>query len=306
MIPAFETQRTGEMLSKGDSLTQSIQGKTGALYLCFAMLFAASIDVIAKLLTEDFGTAQIVFLRSLFAIPFAYAICFQQKTTAKLASPLWGWQLYRGLLTVGTQFGFFFGLAYVDLVTALMLAYISPILIVLAANIILKERFSIKRWLGVSIAFSGVLVILNPSNFEIQPAMIAILCSMVCWALLSISNRQLSDRVDPSVLGFYTTPLSVVIAGLMIWDDWFNPNSVEWMLYILMALFGALTQHFTALAYKYSQAGAIAPLEYSNLIWAAMASWLIWNELPDLFIWVGGALIIAGGLVSLKVEKITE
>ena len=234
----------------GISPTQSIDRRAGAWYLCLAMLFAASIDVIAKLLTEDFSTAQIVFLRSLFAIPFAYAICFQQKTTNQLASPLWGWQLYRGLLTVGVQFGFFFGLAYLDLVTALMLTYISPVLIVLAANVILKERIAIKRWIGVSIAFSGVLVMLNPSEFEVQPAMIAILCSMVCWALLSISNRQLSDRIDPSVLGFYTTPISILVAGMLVYDEWLNPGAAEWTLYILMALFGALTQYFAALAYK--------------------------------------------------------
>ena len=288
----------------GISPTQSIDRRAGAWYLCLAMLFAASIDVIAKLLTEDFSTAQIVFLRSLFAIPFAYAICFQQKTTNQLASPLWGWQLYRGLLTVGVQFGFFFGLAYLDLVTALMLAYISPVLIVLAANVILKERIAIKRWIGVSIAFSGVLVMLNPSEFEVQPAMIAILCSMVCWALLSISNRQLSDRIDPSVLGFYTTPISILVAGMLVYGEWLNPGAVEWTLHILMALFGALTQYFAALAYKYSQAGAIAPLEYSNLIWAAIASWLIWSELPDLFVWLGGGLIIIGGLISLRTEDI--
>ena len=288
----------------GISPTQSIDRRAGAWYLCLAMLFAASIDVIAKLLTEDFSTAQIVFLRSLFAIPFAYAICFRQKTTNQLASPLWGWQLYRGLLTVGVQFGFFFGLAYLDLVTALMLTYISPVLIVLAANVILKERIAIKRWIGVSIAFSGVLVMLNPSEFEVQPAMIAILCSMVCWALLSISNRQLSDRIDPSVLGFYTTPISILVAGMLVYDEWLNPGAAEWTLYILMALFGALTQYFAALAYKYSQAGAIAPLEYSNLIWAAIASWLIWSELPDLFVWLGGGLIIIGGLISLRTEDI--
>ena len=286
----------------GISSTQSIDRRAGAWYLCLAMLFAASIDVIAKLLTEDFSTAQIVFLRSLFAIPFAYAICFQQKTANQLARPLWGWQLYRGLLTVGTQFGFFFGLAYLDLVTALMLAYISPVLIVLAGNVILKERIAIKRWLGVSIAFSGVLIMLNPSEFEIQPAMIAILCSMVCWALLSISNRQLSDRIDPSVLGFYTTPISILVAGILVYGEWINPGPTEWSLYVLMALFGALTQYFAALAYKYAHAGAIAPLEYSNLIWATMASWLIWSELPDLFVWLGGGLIIIGGLISLRAE----
>lgn len=285
------------------SSLNSINRQAGAWYLCLAMMLAAGIDVIAKLLTENFDTPQIVFLRSLFAIPFAFVICYKQKTVAQLSQPLWGWQLYRGLLTVGAQFGFFFGLAYLDLVTALMLAYISPVLIVLAASFLLGERVSLKRWLGVTIAFSGVLIILNPKEFEVQPAMIAILLSMVCWALLSISNRQLSDRLDPSVLGFYTTPISVLVGASLVYDDWTNPGITEWALYILMAIFGALTQYFAAMAYKYAQAGAIAPLEYSNLIWAALAAWLIWGDLPDPFIWAGGALIILGGIVSLRVKE---
>lgn len=285
------------------SSLNSINRQAGAWYLCLAMMLAAGIDVIAKLLTENFDTPQIVFLRSLFAIPFAFVICYKQKTVAQLSQPLWGWQLYRGLLTVGAQFGFFFGLAYLDLVTALMLAYISPVLIVLAASFLLGERVSLKRWLGVTIAFSGVLIILNPKEFEVQPAMIAILLSMVCWALLSISNRQLSDRLDPSVLGFYTTPISVLVGASLVYDDWTNPSITEWALYILMAIFGALTQYFAAMAYKYAQAGAIAPLEYSNLIWAALAAWLIWGDLPDPFIWAGGALIILGGIVSLRVKE---
>ncbi len=285
------------------SSLNSINRQAGAWYLCLAMMLAAGIDVIAKLLTENFDTPQIVFLRSLFAIPFAFVICYKQKTVAQLSQPLWGWQLYRGLLTVGAQFGFFFGLAYLDLVTALMLAYISPVLIVLAASFLLGERVSLKRWLGVTIAFSGVLIILNPKEFEVQPAMIAILLSMVCWALLSISNRQLSDRLDPSVLGFYTTPISVLVGASLVYDDWTNPSITEWALYILMAIFGASTQYFAAMAYKYAQAGAIAPLEYSNLIWAALAAWLIWGDLPDPFIWAGGALIILGGIVSLRVKE---
>ena len=285
------------------SSLNSINRQAGAWYLCLAMMLAAGIDVIAKLLTENFDTPQIVFLRSLFAIPFAFVICYKQNTVTQLTQPLWGWQLYRGLLTVGAQFGFFFGLAYLDLVTALMLAYISPVLIVLAASFLLGERVSFKRWLGVTVAFSGVLIILNPGEFEVQPAMIAILLSMVCWALLSISNRQLSDRIDPSVLGFYTTPISVLVGAFLVYNEWNNPTTTEWALYILMAIFGALTQYFAAVAYKYAQAGAIAPLEYSNLIWAALAAWLIWGDLPDPFIWAGGALIIVGGIVSLRVKE---
>ena len=285
-----------------ESSLQLNNRNAGGWYLCLAMLLAAGIDIIAKVLTENFDTPQIVFLRSLFAIPFALIICFQQKTVPQLARPLWGWQVYRGLLTVGAQFGFFFGLAYLDLVTALMLAYISPVLIVLVASVLLGERISLKRWLGVSVAFSGVLIILNPENFDVQPAMITILFSMVCWALLSISNRQLRDRAHPSVLGFYTTPISVLVAAALMYESWHDPTKTEWVLYILMALFGALTQYFAALAYKYAQASSIAPLEYSNLLWIALGAWLIWGDLPDPFIWAGGALIILGGMVSIRAK----
>ena len=153
------------------------------------MMMAAGIDVVAKLLTENFDTPQIVFLRSLFALPFALMICYQQKAIPQLKTTLWGWQIYRGLLTSGAHFGFFYGLIYLDLVTALMLAYISPVLIVLAAKLLLGERVALKGWLGVMCAFSGVAIILDPGELIFQPSMFAVLASAVCWALLSISNR---------------------------------------------------------------------------------------------------------------------
>jgi drug/metabolite transporter (DMT)-like permease len=87
-----------------------------------------------------------------------------------------------------------------------------------------------------------------------------------------------------------------------MYESWHEPTKTEWALYILMALFGALTQYFAALAYKYAQAGTIAPLEYSNLLWVALGAWLIWGDLPGPFIWAGGALIILGGMVSIRAE----
>ena len=286
-----------------NSLAQSSNRNAGARYLCLSMLMAAGIDVIVKLLTENFDTPQIVFLRSVFALPFAFMICYQQKVISQLKNPLWGWQVYRGLLTAGAHFGFFFGLIYLDLVTALMLAYISPVLIVLVAHLLLGERVSLRRWLGVMCAFSGVIVILDPSALSLEPSMLAILASTACWALLSISNRQLSDRLDPSILAFYTSPMSILIGAALMTDGWNSPDLMEWCLFILMAFLGAATHFFAALAYKYAQASAVAPFEYSNLIWASLAVWIIWGDLPQAIIWVGGALIIVGGLISLRVEE---
>ncbi len=272
---------------------------TGGYYLCLAMLMAAGIDVAAKLLTTHFDTPQLVFLRTLLAVPFLLALCWQRKVSAELLRPKWGWQLYRGTLTAGANFGFFYGLAHLDLVTAVLLAYIAPVFIVLAAKPILGERVGLRRWIGICIGFLGVLVVVNPTQMTLQPGMLAVLGSAVCWALLSITNRQLRDEVDAAVLAFYTAPVSAILA-LLLMGDWVAPNLQQWLLFAGAAGCGAAAHFFTAMAYKHAEAAAIAPLEYTNLIWAALAGWLIWQTLPGLWIWVGGIMILIGGYVSLR------
>lgn len=273
----------------------------GGLYLCAAMFMAAGIDIAAKLLTEDFGTTQIVLLRVGLSFPLLFLICWQRQSLRQLLAPEWGWQLYRGLLATGANFGFFYSLIFLDLVSAVLLAYIAPVLIVLAAQPILGERVGLQRWCGVIAAFIGVLLIVRPTSLSIHPAMLAVLFSALCWALLSITNRQLRDRVDAGVLAFYTAPISGLVAWALL-DTWVPPNNWQWTLFVGAALCGAAAHFFTAMAYSHGQAATIAPLEYSNLLWSALAGWFIWATLPGQWVWLGGACIIAGGYVSLTAK----
>ena len=71
-----------------------------------AMFTAAGIDIAVKALTGGFDTPQIVLLRSLFALPIVLLICHYQSGLKSLARPRWGWQIYRGFLTAGANFGF--------------------------------------------------------------------------------------------------------------------------------------------------------------------------------------------------------
>ena len=164
-----------------------------------------------------------------------------------------GWQLWRGVLTAGANFGFFYGLAYVPLVNALMLAYIGPVLIVLLARPLLGEHLSPGRLVGVLLGFGGVMFVIRPDTLAIEPAVLAILGSAACWALLSISNRQLATRVSTPVLTFYTYPVSLVIAFIWVLDHWVQPATLwHWSLFAMTALGSALAHWFAALAYRYA------------------------------------------------------
>ncbi|MEM7018384.1 MAG: DMT family transporter [Pseudomonadota bacterium] len=274
----------------------------GATYMLFAMFLAAGIDVSVKALTSDYSTAQIVLLRSLFALPLILIFCHYQGGLHSILTPRWGWQLYRGFLTAGANFGFFYGLIYVPLITAVLLAYISPVLIVLMSRFVLHEKVGTQRLLGCAIGVVGVLCVLRPDNIEWHPGMFAILGSAVCWALLSISNRQLAGLESPAALAFHTLPVSSLLAAVLTVGHWTQPVDVHWLLFITAGLCAGSAHFFVALAYKHARAATIAPLEYSNLIWAATAAYIFWREIPSVYSVIGGVAILAGGFLAVRAK----
>jgi drug/metabolite transporter (DMT)-like permease len=264
------------------------------------MIAGSSIDIGVKALAGDYSTAQIVFLRGLIAIPLVLALVHHQTGTRALTKLAWRWQLWRGLLTAGANFGFFYGLIHVPLVTALMLAYVGPVLIVLFARPMLGERITLLRLAGVLVGLAGVVYVIQPSSLDIHPAIFAILGSALCWALLSINNRQLASSVSAPVLTFYTYPISFAIGGILCWDSFVWPVGLDWLLFGVVALGSSMAHWLVALAYRHAQAGAIAPFEYTALIWLTLAGYIFWDEVPSVEVWLGGAAVICGGYIALQ------
>lgn len=272
----------------------------GAGYMCLAMIMAAAIDVSVKAVGDGYGTPQIVLLRCLFALPIALWLCHSSGGLKALRTPTWGWQLLRGCFAAGANFGFFYGLAYIPLVTAVLLAYVAPVIIVLLARPLLGESVGLLRWLAVLLSFGGVLMVLEPDTATISPAAWAVLGSALCWALLSLSNRKLAGRESPAVLAFYTLPVSGLLAGLLTFGHWTPVATLDWTFFLTAGTAGGLVHLFAATAYRHAPAAAVAPFEYTALIWTAAAGYLFWNEVPDERIWLGGAAIITGGYLALQ------
>ena len=275
----------------------------GALCMCAAMLGGACIDVAAKALAANYTTAQIVLLRSLFAIPVITWIVAREVGLSELKNADFKWQLWRGLLTAGANFGFFYGLGHVPLVMALMIAYISPVLIVLLAKPLLGESVGPLRLTGVLLGFAGVLFVIQPDEFGAHPAVWAIIGSAVCWALLSISNRALAGKVSSSVLTFYTYPVALILAAALTMGNWIMPQGWDWGLFAMAGLGSVVAHGFAALAYRYAAAGVIAPFEYTALIWISLAGYLFWGEVPTWSVWVGGVAVIFGGYIALRASS---
>ncbi len=283
--------------------------RLGATFMCTAMFMAACVDVSVKALAGSYGTAQIVLLRIVLSIPLVLAFCHLRGGIPSLLRPHWGWQCYRGLLAAGANFGFFYSLSQLPLLIAVLLAYIGPVLIVLLARPVLGERIGPARWLGVAVAVSGVLLMLGPGMPRIDPTQplsgpalgaLAVLASTLCWALLSLSNRKLASRESPAVMLFYTLPVSGLLAALLTVNDWVPPAPHDWLWFLIAGCCGGAIHFSVVAAYRHAPAGAIAPLEYTNLVWAALAAYLLFGEVPNLSAVAGGGAIITGGYIALR------
>ena len=172
----------------------------GVSLMSLAMFTAAGIDISVKALTGGFDTPQIVLLRSLFALPVVLLICHYQSGLRSLATPRWGWQIYRGLLTAGANFGFFYALAHVPIVTALLLSYIGPVLIVLLSRPLLGERVGLHQWLGISVAFTGErpTMVLTSGNDAFEPQLASTLGETLrldAQVANPLDEMLISDRV---------------------------------------------------------------------------------------------------------------
>ena len=256
------------------------------------------LDACAKALTTELPTSQVVFLRTLFALPAALLICHFEGGIGSLRTHRWGWQLYRSLLSAFTIFSFFWALVHIPLATALILINLAPVFVALLSPLLLQESVNLRQWIGIGLAFCGVLFIFDPSATEEYLPILILIVAAVSYALISISNRRLGGLETPGALAFYTLPASLTLGGALAVGEWVEPTTFAWGLAIVAGAAGGLAHYFFAVAFKYVEAARVAPLEYTSILWAALAGYVFWNEMPGTAIWLGGLAIVIGGYLS--------
>jgi drug/metabolite transporter (DMT)-like permease len=126
-----------------------------------------------------------------------------------------------------------------------------------------------------------------------------------------VSIRRLSRSEPAGTIVFYFT-LFAMIAGLLTlplaalapgWiDPWVWPDAFGWALLIGIGLLGGTAQLTLTYAFKLAPVAVIAPFEYGSLLFGVLLGLLIWHEVPDRYILLGAALVVASGLYILYRE----
>jgi len=175
----------------------------------------------------------------------------------------------------------------------------SPALITVLAAIFLREHPGLRKSLAIAIGFAGVIIAVNPFTSSRQGDWIGYAACMVCVSCFSVNmvwSRVLTQTETPESLTIFSgIVMAVVGLGCMLWHA--EPLTAR----VLVALF--LTGAFCAsgsicffLALRHTSASNVSQYHYTQLVTGAMVSFLVFHELPTIWMVLGGSLIVASGL----------
>ena len=270
------------------------------------MLAAALLSVMAaliKLAGQHLHVSQILFFRQLtigvIALPPVIA---GWPASLRTARP--GLQLARvGLAFTAMTLGFS-AIVHLPLAEATVISFSRSFFVTLLAIVLLGEIVRLPRWAGLAAGFAGVMLVVWPEPGA-APGIwhLAAICSALCVSTVQILIRVLT-RVDRpvTILSFQAVGVGLLMVPPMLWF-WRTPEPWEWGLLAAIGVISAGAQYLNILAMRAAEASALAPLEYTRLIFATLLGLWMFAEFPEPRVWVGAAVIVAAALFVLYRER---
>lgn len=209
----------------------------------------------------------------------------------------------RGVCGLAFLMTYFSGAALITVAESQALTFTSPLWGVLLAVLFLGERLTAARVLAVVAGFAGVLIILRPGVAQVSLGALLVLAGALS-AAASNTIVKFTTRTDhPDAVVFYqmiyVTPL-IFVPAVWVWT-W--PTLGQLLLMFGVGFFATLNQRFLSRAYAAADATAVLPFEFARLPFAAIIGFVILRELPDIWAWLGGALIFSGSLYMVRRES---
>ena len=267
-------------MDRPQSVTRALVNMVGAA-VAFSILNAA-----VKSLRGELPTVQLVWVRTLGHLLFMVA-AFAPRHGLKLFEtqhPVF--QLVRSVLLLASTVFYFTAIGFVALATAASISFMTPCLIAILAGPILGERVGPRRWAAVVVGFLGVLVVARPGADAANLASLLVLGSAAASALYDLLTRRVVAADPPETTVTYAAVVGTVVLGMVVPFVWTPPRSWGSLAVMLsLGLWGGLGHYLTARAYQCAPASVVAPFSYLQLVGAAIAGYLAFDEVPGAGVW---------------------
>jgi drug/metabolite transporter (DMT)-like permease len=200
----------------------------------------------------------------------------------------------------------FAGLRSLPLPVTTSLAMLAPLISTLLAAVVLKDEVSKGRWALVVLGFIGMLLVVRPGSGQFTWAVAFPIGAATTFACFQVVSSHLSRLEDPVTTNFLTGLVSTIVLCLLVWAGQAEilPAIAQvtwshWLLVLLMATVATAGQLLMLQALKRAPLSLLTPFSYGQLGFAAFFSWLLFDQVPDLWMAIGMGVIALSGIATV-------
>ena len=184
------------------------------------------------------------------------------------------------------------------------IGFLTPIMVTLLGVWLLKEHVAAHRWLLLIISFLGVVLVIRPGMREVHLGHLAILCSVFLGGATTIILRHIAPVERRVSLVGIQVFYSGLFNGLLMIPVFVLPSLEQMAIFLAIGLLGGTGGLLLIGATRRSPASLVAPVQYSQLIWAIVFGAAFFGEYPDYVAVVGLVIVLAAGLANVMTEKV--
>jgi drug/metabolite transporter (DMT)-like permease len=279
---------------------RSLQGKLarvsdtnrGMALMLFATLCFVSMQSTVRYVGETLPPFEVAFFRNLFGM-VALTPIFLRQGIAPFRTKKLRLHALRGVIQAGGMLAFFLGVTLIPLAEVTSLSFSAPLFATVLAVMLLGERVRARRITALVLGFVGMLLVVRPGFAEVNLGTLLIIASSIGWgaaiAIIKFLTKTETSATLTVYMGVFLTPITG-IAALFVWE-W--PTLTQLGLLFMIGCLGTLGHLAFAQSFRLADSTAVLPLDFTRLVWASIAGFLIWGEIPDAWAWIGGSLIFA-------------
>lgn len=274
----------------------------GVLLMMVSALGVVAMNVSIRQIADDIHPFVIAFFRHSIGICLLIPL-FVRPGSNPFRTANFPLQGLRAILNVVAMLAYFLALTMEPLAKVVALTFTAPLIGTVGAILLLREKVTPSRYFALSIGFAGALIILRPWAVEISTGSLLLILSSAMWGMALVVIKVLSRTDSPATIALYASLLQLpvcLIAALFFWQ-W--PTFEQLLVMGLIAIFGATTQLALAQAFREADATVVLPVDFTKLVFAGLAGWLFFEELPVIWIWIGGTVVFVGVFLNAWFEK---
>jgi len=252
--------------------------------------FTVSITAVRNV-TEELHVLEAVFFRSVFGIAFMLPWLIRNGPRAALETKRLGMFVIRGCLAYFITLLYFAAAGLMPIADLTSITFTRPIFGTIAAIFVLSEIVGMRRWIAIAIGFLGMVIIVRPGFQAINLGAIYILVAVIMQTANTMIVKILTRTEHPDTIAMYHAVFMLPLAVIPAIFVWQMPTFEEFGWLIVIGGFGILNQRMLARAFAIADASLVLALGYLRLPISALMGFLVFGEVPTIWVWIGGAVI---------------